>query len=65
LGRPRPSGIDIEMAFGPAVAAVNLEQLPLPDQVADRHWLAPERLGLAPALGLIPLALQLDQLRQA
>jgi hypothetical protein len=40
--------------FPPAVAAMDLQQLPLSDQVTDRHRLETERLPLAPASGLVP-----------
>ena len=42
----------------------DLEEFAIPCEVADRHWLAPERLGRATALGLVPIPLQLDQLGQ-
>ena len=62
LGRRRISGIEIEVALRPAVTAMDLQQLPLPDQIADGDRLESERLGLAPAAGLVPVPLQLDQL---
>jgi hypothetical protein len=34
-------GIEIEVPLRPAVTAVNLQQLVVPDQVADRRWLEP------------------------
>ena len=38
-------------------ARQNLEQFAALDQVADRHWLEAERLGLAAALGQVPILL--------
>ena len=52
LGQPQDLGIEIEVPLRLAIAAVDLQQLPLPDQVADRHRLEPKRLRLAPALAL-------------
>jgi len=40
--------------FPPAVAAMDLQQLRLSDQVTDGHRLETERLPLAPASGLVP-----------
>jgi hypothetical protein len=47
------------MPLGSTIAAVELQQLSTPDQVADGHRLGAERLRLAPALGPVPL--QLDE----
>ena len=44
---------------------MDLQQLPIPDQVADRYRLNAERLGLAPAAYPVPVALDLDKLGQA
>src|SRR3954465_12307509 len=44
---------------------MHLEQLALVDQVADGDRLAPERLGLATAGGLVFVSLQLDELGEA
>jgi hypothetical protein len=41
---------------------MDLEQLAGPDEVADRHRLDPERLGLATAAGSVSIALELDEL---
>jgi hypothetical protein len=57
-------GIDIEVPLRPARAAMDLQQPPLPDQIADRHRLEPEPLGLAPAPGLVPVLLELHKLRK-
>jgi hypothetical protein len=55
------------VALRPAIAAVHLQELSFPDQIADRQRLEPERLRLASASGLVPVLLQLgkpgDQLR--
>jgi hypothetical protein len=40
------SRIDIEVPLRPAIAAMDLEQLALPDQVSDRHRLEAERLEI-------------------
>jgi hypothetical protein len=44
---------------------VELQQLSIPDQVANRHGLEVEGLRLAAALGLVPILLKLDKLGQA
>jgi len=41
--RTEPPSIDVEMALRAAGATVDLEQLALTDQVADRNRLEPER----------------------
>ena len=64
LRQAKAAGIDIEVAHRPAIAAMDLQQLSCPDQIADGDRLRSERLGLAPAAGLIPFPLQLDQLDQ-
>jgi len=46
---------ELRSLSGPQFTAVDLQQLPLPDQIADRHRLKAERLRLAPAVGLIPV----------
>jgi hypothetical protein len=53
------------MTLWPAIAAVDLQQRPLPDQVTDRHRLEAEGLRLAAAARPVPIALELDQLGQA
>jgi hypothetical protein len=63
--QPQNLGIEIEVPVRPAVAAVNLQQLPLPDQVANGHGLEVGRLWLTPAPGLVPVLLQLHKLRKA
>jgi hypothetical protein len=45
----------------PAVAALDLQQLSLPDQIANGDRLGSEWLGFAPAAPLVPVPLQLDQ----
>src|SRR5262245_1518646 len=37
LGKPQYLGIEIEVPLWSAIAAMDLQQLALPDQVADRH----------------------------
>ena len=44
---------------------MDLQQLPIPDQVADRYRLNAERLGLAPTACAVLIALKLDKLGQA
>jgi hypothetical protein len=61
----KAGGLDVEVSFRPAIAAVDLQQLPLPDQVADCHRLKPKLLGLATAPGLIPIPLDLDKIGKA
>jgi hypothetical protein len=61
LRQAKAAGIDREVTLRPAVAAVDLQQLPLPDEVADRHRLEAERPWLAPAPGLVPIPLDLHQ----
>ena len=41
---------------------MDLQQLPVPDQIADGDRLGSERLGLATTAGLVPVSLQVDQL---
>lgn len=65
LGQPQDLGIEIEVPLRPAIAAMYLQQLSVPDQVADRHGLEAQRLWLASAPGLVPILLQLDKLRKA
>jgi hypothetical protein len=65
LRQVETAGIDIEMTCRSAVAAVHLQQLSIPDQVANRHRLEPERLGLAAAACPVLIALKLYRLRQA
>jgi len=48
------------MALRPAIAALDLQQLALPDQVANRHRLESDWLRLAAAPGLVPIPLDLD-----
>jgi hypothetical protein len=48
----------------PAGRAFELEEFAVPCEIADCHWLDPERLGLATAAGPVPIALELDELRQ-
>ena len=55
LGQPQNLGIEIEVPLGPAIAAVHLQQLPLANQVADRHRPEAERLRLATAPALLRL----------
>jgi hypothetical protein len=57
-------GVDIEVPLRPAAATVNLEQLAPADQPAIVTGLKASRLGLAPAPGLVPILLDLDQLRE-
>jgi hypothetical protein len=52
------------MPLRAAIAPVELEELPVSDQVTDGHRLRVERLRLAPAPRLITVALKLDQLWQ-
>ena len=51
--------LDIEVPGWPAGRAFDLKEFAVPDEVADRHRLAPERLGLAPAASSVPIALEL------
>jgi hypothetical protein len=62
LGRLQDFGIDIEVALGPAVAAVHLQQLSLPDEVTDRYRLEAQRRRPAAAASPVPITLELDQL---
>jgi len=62
LGQSQDLGIEIEVPLRSAVAAMDLQQLALPDQVADRHRLDLDRLRLAAAPRLVAVSLQLDQL---
>jgi hypothetical protein len=48
-----------------ATSAVDLQQLPLTYEVANRHQFEAETLWLASAPGLISIPLQLDQLGKA
>jgi hypothetical protein len=48
-GESRGSPLSIGVPLLPAVAAVHLQQLALPDQVANAHRLEAERLRLASA----------------
>jgi hypothetical protein len=64
LRQVETAGIDVEMTCGAAGAAADLQQLPVPDQVTDRHRLEAERLRLAPAASPVLIALKLDQLGQ-
>jgi hypothetical protein len=64
LRQVETAGVDIEMARRPAIAAVHLQQLAIPDEVLNRHRLNVERLRLAPAACPVPIALKLDQLGQ-
>jgi hypothetical protein len=43
---------------------MDLKQLAALDEVANRHRLNAEQLGLAAAAGPVPIALELDQLGQ-
>jgi hypothetical protein len=52
--------LDIEVTGWPAGRAFDLEEFAVPCEVADRHWLAPERLKLATASGSVPIALELS-----
>jgi hypothetical protein len=65
LWQVETAGVDIEMTRRPTVAAVHLQQLPISDEVANRHGLEVEGLRLAAALGLVPILLNLDKLGQA
>jgi hypothetical protein len=56
--------LDIEVTGWPAGRAFDLKEFAVPCEVADRHWLDPERLKLATAVGPVPIALQLDKLGQ-
>ena len=62
LGQPQDLGIEIEVPLRPADAAMDLQQLSVPDQVANGDRLESERLGLATAPDLVPVPLHLDQL---
>src|SRR5262245_45721826 len=61
LRQPQYLGIEIRGA-APVGAALNLQELALAVEVANRHRLEPERLRLAPAPGLVPVLLQLHKL---
>jgi hypothetical protein len=52
LGQAKATGIDVEVPLRTTRAAMDLQQLSVPDQVADGDKLGLERLGLAPAAGL-------------
>ena len=49
LGQPEASGVNVEMAPD-GMRRRGPQQLPIPDQVADRHRLEPERLRNPSAL---------------
>src|SRR5262245_37926989 len=57
LRQVETAGVDVEMPRRPAIPAVDLQQLPLPDEVANRHGLEVEGLRLAAAPGLVPILL--------
>src|SRR5690242_19021045 len=65
LGEAQDLGIEVEVTLRPAIAAVNLEQLPLPDQVANRHRLGAQRLRLATAPCLVAVLPARATLRSA
>src|SRR5262245_63950894 len=65
LRQVETASVDIEVPRRPAIAAVNLQELALAGEVANRQRLEPERLRLAPAPGLVPVLLQLHKLRKA
>jgi hypothetical protein len=65
LGQVETVGVDIEVARRSARAAMDLQQLPLSDEVANRHGFRVEGLWLAAAPGLVPILLQLDKLWQS
>jgi hypothetical protein len=48
----KAAGIDVEMTRRPARTAMHLQQLSLPDQIANGDRFEMERLRLAPLLGL-------------
>jgi hypothetical protein len=55
LAQAQNLGIEVQVPLRPAIAAVNLEQLPLSDEVTNRHGLQVEGLRLAAAPGLVPI----------
>ena len=61
LWQPQDLGTEIVVPLRLAIAAVHLQQLTLPDQIADLHRLA-ERLWFSAAPGLVAVPLDLDQL---
>jgi hypothetical protein len=56
--------LNVDVTGWPAGRAFDLEEFAVPCEITDRHWLDPERLGLATAAGPVPIALQLDKLGQ-
>jgi hypothetical protein len=61
LEQPEASGVNVEMAPD-GMRRSGPQQLPIPDQVADRYRLNAERLGLAPTASAVLIALKLDKL---
>jgi hypothetical protein len=55
--------LDIEVTSWTAGRAFNFEQCPIPGEIADRHRARWSRRS-TPALGLVPVSLQLDEPRQ-
>ena len=55
--------LDIEVTGWPAGRAFDLKEFAVPCEIAESYW-ATERWRSAPALGLVPIPLQLDELGQ-